>query len=98
MNVNLFTTKDYGKFIPLAGQKNKPKQTQFPCPQTSAIAHYPLWFRLRRVSQIPSINSKDRLIFCSGKYSLDVPAFAGKQADVIIFPENGQYSFTAFFA
>ncbi len=48
--------------------------------------------------QIPSINSKDRHVICNGKYRLDVPGFAGKQADVIIFPENGQYSFTAFFA
>ncbi len=47
--------------------------------------------------QIPSINSKDRLVIYNGKYRLDVPAFAGKQTDVIIVPENGQYSFTAFF-
>ncbi len=47
--------------------------------------------------QIPSINSKDRLVICNGKYSLDIPAFAGEQTDVIIVPENGQYSFTAFF-
>ncbi|HUU15538.1 MAG TPA: hypothetical protein VMW72_00185 [Sedimentisphaerales bacterium] len=31
MNVNSLITTDYKNFIPLAGQKNKPKQTQS-CP------------------------------------------------------------------
>jgi len=30
MNVNLYNTTDYEIFLPLAGQKNKPNQTQFP--------------------------------------------------------------------
>ena len=55
-------------------------------------------YTLRGVFQIPSIDGQDRLVIYNGKYRLDFPAFAGKQADVIIFPENGQYSFTAFFA
>jgi len=29
MNVNPYITMNYEIFIPLAGQKNKPKQTQF---------------------------------------------------------------------
>jgi len=82
MNINLFTTKDYENETAFRPPKNKPKQTQ----------SNPMVF------QIPSINSKDRLVICSSEYSLDGPFFAGKQADVIIFPENRQYSFTAFFA
>jgi len=27
--INIYDTKDYQNFIPLAGQKNKPNQTQF---------------------------------------------------------------------
>jgi len=30
MNANLYNTTDYEKFIPLAGQKTNPIQTQFP--------------------------------------------------------------------
>jgi len=29
MNINIYYIKDYQNFIPLAGYKNKPKQTQF---------------------------------------------------------------------
>jgi len=39
MNVNLFTTNDYENETAFRPQKNKPKQTQFFCPQTSALAH-----------------------------------------------------------
>ncbi len=92
MNANLFTKKDYENFIPLAGQKNKPNQSQSFAPLFRVI------YTLRGGFQIPSINGQDRLVICSGKYSLDFPFFAGKQADVIIFPENGQNSFTALFA
>jgi hypothetical protein len=49
MNANVFLTKDYENEPPRRTRKNKPNQSQFPCPQTSALAHYPLWFRLRRV-------------------------------------------------
>ena len=82
MSANLYFIEDYENETASGSKKTKPNK-----PNSN-----PMGF------QIPSINGQDRLIFCSGKYSLDVPAFAGKQADVIIFPENRQDRLIALFA
>ena len=38
--INIYDTKDYQNFIPLAGYKNKPNQTQFK-PKTNPISEMP---------------------------------------------------------
>jgi len=38
--INVYDTKDYNNFIPLAGYKNKPNQTQFK-PKTNPISKIP---------------------------------------------------------
>jgi len=40
MNANIFVTMNYKNFIPLAGQKNKPNQTQFKA-KTNPISEIP---------------------------------------------------------
>jgi len=96
MNASCLFTKDYENETTFRPKKNKPNPSGLRCLlrscRTDQTQSKPI------PCQIPSINGENRLVICSGKYSLDFPAFAGKQADKIIFPENRQYSFTAFFA
>jgi len=42
MNINPYNTTDYEKFIPLAGQKNKPNSNPIkPCPERSRMGQLP---------------------------------------------------------